>query len=155
MSAPPPLHKRLRRIRRTWTGAALAVFMPAMLIGLSTGLEDAAIGLAGAILIRLAGALHVAGIRRALQPADPDAELLRGMRLLLANDRFAAETVFREILARNPADVEATLYLGLVLREHGDLAGSARVLKRALRIDVARKWTGEIRGLLTSLDPVK
>ncbi len=151
-----PLHRRLRGIRRVHGGAALLLLATSVPLSFSHGSGIVQIWLTGAgLLVWLLGKARIARLLKALPPADPDAELLRGMRALLANDRFGAEAVFREMLARNPTDVEATLYLGLVLREHGDVRGSAKILSRALRIDVSRKWTGEILPLLAPVDTAR
>ena len=112
----------------------------------------AAVGLCAAVATLLAGTLHArlarhtAAIRNKF---DPDAAFPKGLGQLLANDRFGAEATFREMLAYDPRDVEAALYLGLVLREHGDRHGSRKVLKSALRMDLARTWTREIHQLLS------
>lgn len=155
MTAPPdrpPLAKRLRALRRRGAiGAALAAAAGAAAGAWAQG------SAAGALLGPLAGGalLGAVGVRATLLRRagragfDPDAELSRGLSLILAGERFAAETCFREILARFPRDVEASFYLGLTLREHGDRAGAHRALARTLRIDVARKWTREIMAILT------
>ena len=158
----PEFHRRLVRLRRIWRTAAGATAIMMVLSRPFLDAEFRELGLAVHILFAAIAALVVIEIgflyetllrmaARAKNPPTDDA-LRSGVSALLANDRFAAQARFEEMLACDPRDVEAAFYLGLVLKEHGDRRGAARALKRALRIDVRRKWTGEIRELLAPLN---
>lgn len=147
-----PLHKRLRTIRRAYgAAAAFAALVAAGAAAMRGGMTLSLAGAAAGLTALAAGALHARILRKKTGSVNPDAEFRRGVQLLLANDRFGAESAFRDLAARNTRDVEATLYLGLVLREHGDARGAARMLKRALRLDLGRKWGREILELLEPL----
>ena len=77
-----------------------------------------------------------------------DQELSEGLTLLLTGDLVGAETHFRDLAALYPRDVEASLYLGLTLRDQGNLPTARAILKKSLRMDLGRKWTPEILKLL-------
>lgn len=147
------LPRRLARARRA--GGALAALAAALAGWFAMGragteaavLSAAAVVAAGDLAWRFrAGRLRAAFLRTLEGGAD--AALARGQALLLAGDRAGAERLLGDLSSARPRDPEAHLYWALALREQGDLPGSERALRKALRLDLGRRWTAEILALL-------
>jgi len=77
-------------------------------------------------------AAAVASFKKALEgdSADPDYHFNLGYTLWRAGQFQAALDSFREVVARNPSDSEATLFLGRALKQEGPHAGDPKTENR-------------------------
>jgi tetratricopeptide (TPR) repeat protein len=83
---------------------------------------------------------------------DPELPLLRsyyGRALLFTGDAAAAERAFREVLAEDPNDYDASFYLASILARRGHADEARPLAERALQL---RPHSEEARQLLASLD---
>ncbi len=70
----------------------------------------------------------------AINPSLPGLQSAYGQALLNTGDPDAASQAFHNELAANPADFEANLYLGEILKQRGKYAEAEAFLKRALQL---------------------
>lgn len=143
--------------RGSWTGLLLAASF-AMLLNtvlattvVWTEWASAAVGRIGWLLVACFWAVSAAVSWRwwphqAIGRYEtPDGDLYReALSEYLRADWFKAETQCRELLRRNPRDVDAHLLLATLLRRTGRLSEAAQRLTLLSRLDNAVKWQMEI-----------
>ncbi len=83
------------------------------------------------LVLLLAGTGGAMAVQRQSAPAL----ILRGQYALDAGDSAAAESLFRQAIARDPDSAEAHFYLGVALSTQGQVAEAARAYEAALRLE--------------------
>jgi rhomboid protease GluP len=88
-------------------------------------------------VIALAILLLVAGtsVAVAAQRESASAFIMRGQRALEAGDFTAAESLFRQAVARDPDSGENLFYLGVTLSEQGQMTEAIRTYQDALQLE--------------------